>query len=624
MPYYDVSIPLKLKTLTYQFEQDLDLEGFAVRVPLKNRFYNGLVIGKREEKPEGVTELKSIESVIGRVYSKKFMDFIRWISFHYASEIGVVLRATFFEEIVEILKGKRVKEREKKRNQKLEFYQELEALEIESQTIKRIENSIDEGKYKTILVHCPNGQYEFRLMLETAKYILSKNLKGILICPTIAEANWIFNKISDKRAILLHSELSRSENLNALNKIVSGEINVIVGTRIALFVDIERLSVIFVCQESNWLYKAEESPRYNLREAAIMRGFIEEIPVVLTDFMPSVSSYYNASKGKFEFIDNFNILRHPEIRILKQPNDRVFSPELLFRIKLKDEQKFLILSPRIGYSLLICSECNQILRCKRCSSSLIFHRDSKTLECKSCKSFEKIYDQCPYCGSFDLRSFGTGVERVLEELKNSTSKPIEYIEYISPENRQVEGIVVGQVGKLKKCFVPLFNAVVFLDFDYYLSIPDYRAMERAFSKVLSIAHLLEPDGKIFIQTRNPENPFYQYLRTYDFKKFYTMELKHREETGFPPYGRLVKLNLILGKSSHQDKLEKVQSILRNNISGTVTGPIKGKRNGEFLFILRSKDKRKIIEETHSSLEKINQIGGTSYKIEVDPVNLSEF
>lgn len=623
MPYYDVSIPLKLKTLTYKLEEDLDLEGYAVRVPLRNKFYDGLVVCKREERPEGVGELKNIESVIGRVYSKKFMEFIKWLSFHYASELGVVLRATFFDEIVEILRKKKAREKKDREHEKIKLYQNLEELNLEKLTLKKVTEAIDSAKYRTILIHCPYSPYEFKLMLETARYLLSINKRGIFICPTIREACWFFEQISDSRATLIHSELRRSEIHNALKKIISEETKIVVGTRIALFAPIEEVSVIMVSQESSWLYKAEESPRYNLKEAAVMRGFIEGIPVVLTDFMPSVSSYYNAIKGKFEFINDFYSSRHPEIRILKQPTHRVFSPELLFRIKLTDTQNFLILSPRIGYGFLACSDCGKILRCRNCSSILIFHRQNKALECKNCNIFERVPDQCHDCGGFNLQSFGIGIERVLEELKSATSKPIEYTEYLNWENEHIEGILIGQAGKIKKCLNPLFQAVVFLDFDFYLSIPDYRAMENAFAKILSTTHLVEPNGTVYIQTRNPENVFYQFVRSYDFKRFYLMELKHRQETGFPPYGRIVKLRLMLAKSSSQDKLKKVQEILKSKISGTVTGPVRGKVDGEFLYILRSKDKRRLIEETHLSLEKLSQMKGLSYKIEVDPVSLSE-
>lgn len=621
MPYYDVSIPLRLKTLTYFYEQDLDLVGYAVRVPLRSGRYSGLVIEKREQKPEGVQELRKIEEIIGKVYESKFLDFIKWLSFYYVSELGVILRATFFEEIVEILRGKLAKQRKPVKLATSELSFEISEVKLKDETLERVEKAIENSGYKTLLIHSPNPLYEFRLLLETVALTLSKNKRGIFIVPTIAEAKALFGQISDHRAALLHSELRKSELIETLRRIISGEVNIVVGTRIALFAPLKGVSVIFVSQESSWLYKAEESPRYNLREASVMRGFIETAPVILCDFMPSISSYYNAMRGKFEFIDNFEASKHPEIRILKQPKDRALSQELVFRIKTLDDRRFLILSPQTGYSLLRCDECAQFIKCPLCSSNLIFHRESKNLECRCCKRLSTSPEQCPYCGSFNFECFGTGVERVLEEVKGIASVPIEYYDYNFAHGDQLRGVVISKLGRVTKSLSPIFDAVVFLDFDFLLSIPDYRAPENAFSKLLSTTHLVNPEGTVFIQTRNPENQFYRFLRNYDFKRFYQKELILRKETLLPPFGRIVKLQVVLGKSFSMEKLERVKEILNSETSAKVAGPFRGKSEREFYFLLRSTEKRRLIEETHSSLKQLCKIKGINCKVEVDPTSL---
>lgn len=123
MPYYDVSIPLRLKTLTYYYEENRDLAGFVVKVPLKNRIYDGIVLGKRESLPEGITQIKEIKEVIGKAYTEGFIEFLKWLSNYTFSEIGSVLRVTFFEEILKFLENKRVRSKKRERIEKRDYIQ---------------------------------------------------------------------------------------------------------------------------------------------------------------------------------------------------------------------------------------------------------------------------------------------------------------------------------------------------------------------------------------------------------------------------------------------------------------------------------------------------------------------
>jgi len=149
----------------------------------------------------------------------------------------------------------------------------------------------------------------------------------LLVLPEIKDAQKLFNflKGCNIQAVLLHSEMKRAELLSSIKEIIEDKVKVIVGTRFAVFAPVKKLSLIMLAQESSWLYKAEETPRYHARDCAVMRGFIECCPVVLTDFMPSTTSYYNALRGKYELIDDFNQLKHPDIKILRQPSSNYFS-----------------------------------------------------------------------------------------------------------------------------------------------------------------------------------------------------------------------------------------------------------------------------------------------------------
>lgn len=625
MPYYDVSIPLKLKTLTYYYESQEDLKGFAVTVPLKYKLYDGIVINQRLDKPAEIRDIKKFEHLWGQVYSKNFIDFLLWMSFYYVTETGTILRLTFFEEIMSYLKGKKRQKREipKHKHQKEKNF--LEGLSINHETYIKIINAVKKREYKTFLIHSPSIPYEMKLMAEIANELFSLGETILLILPEIREVRELYRFLRDKlgeNVVMLHSGMRASERYLTIEKIMEDKAKIIVGTRFALFSPIKNLSLIILSQESNWLYKAEESPRYNARESAIMRGLLQGCPVVLCDSLPSVTSYWNSMRGKFEFIDDFSEYPHPELIIVKQPYGSIFHHEVLLNLKLHEKEGVLVIAPRTGFSLLRCAECGEVLKCEKCGYSLIYHRDSKLIDCNRCNLKSKTPANCPYCGGIEIHPTGIGVERLWKELENIFSKREISIKNYNFENEQIQGIFIGQAGKIKKSYNPQFKVLVFVDFDFFLSIPDYRAIENAFGKVLSLSHLVKHDGNIFIQTRNPENEIFKFFRSYKFREFYLYELKHRKEALYPPFVRLVKLNIKLKKTASENLMKKIKNFLQFHIKAEIIGPLKTKKKEELFFILRSQDKRKLIEDLNLHMDEIKSFRGIYCKIEVDPVSLT--
>jgi primosomal protein N' (replication factor Y) len=624
MPYFDVSIPQKVKVLTYYFDKEIDLTGYAVTVPLKNKLVEGIVIDKKDYKPVEVEQIKKIESILGKAYSKSFIDFLKWMSFYYLTETGTVLRATFLDEIISILKGKKGKKSSSKLLNKKKINLPLESIPLNIETLSKITVLAKESKYKTLLIHTPNILYEIKLMIEAVKGLLQLDGTALLIFSEIRDAISCFEYFEEHfidKTVLIHSEMTKTELKNSIKKIMSNEVKIIVGTRSAIFVPVHKLCIIMLFQESSWLYKAEESPKYHTRDCAIKRGFIENCPVILFDTAPSVTSYYNVLSGKFDFIDDFNQLKHPEIKILRQPRNNLFHPDVLLNLKLLVKEKVLVISPRAGFSLLRCSACGEIIKCDRCESRMIFNKNNLTIKCNRCNLTVKTFESCPYCASLDLYPLGIGVERLKEELQKIFSKRNVEIKDFDLGQNQMEGIFIGQASKIKKTYTSIFKGAVFVDFDFFLTIPDYRAIENAFAKVLSISHLIKEEGIIFIQTGKPEMDIFKFFHSYNFKELYLTELKNRKEANFPPFVRLVKISFLLKKTISTDIIEELKRFLKSNISGEIIGPIKGEQTNEFVFILRSKEKRRLIEDLSKHIDKLKDFKGIIYKIEVDPVSL---
>lgn len=622
MPYFDVSIPLKLKTLTYQYEGDKDLTGFAVEVPLRGKTAYGIVLNKRKTPPANISEIKQITKIIGRAYSEKFVSFLQWLGFYYLSEIGSVLRITFFEEILKFLKGQKTGRLSDIKP--VPLIQSIHPEQINDETVSRIVKAVKMKKYKTFLIHCPDICYEIALMFETAKRLSSSEENTLLIMPEIKDAMILFGLIKekiDKNAVLLHSEMKHSELLNSIDRIMQDKARIIVGTRSALFAPAKKLSLIMVAEESSWLYKEEQTPGYHARDCAIRRGFIENCPVILTAEMPSVTSYFNSVRGKYELIDDFKIKKHPEIKIVRQPYRSAFNPETLLYLRQYFKEGVLVTTPRIGYSLLRCAECGETVRCRNCGYTMIFHKSLDALECFRCNLMIKTPQECPYCSGTNIHSIGTGVEKIKEEVEKIFSKKNIEIKDFELEYEEFKGIYVIETTRIKKSYAPVFKSAVIVDFDFFLSIPDYRTLENTFSRILSITRLIKDNGTLIIQTGYPGNEFLRFIQSYNFRDFYFYELRHREKAGFPPFVRLIKLVIKLKKTAKQETLTTVKELLNCETSGDILGGYRGAGRNEFIFILRSKDKRKLTEEVQSLLRKFKDLKGISFKVEVDPVSL---
>jgi len=619
MPYFDVSVPLKLKTLTYQYEEDKDLTGFAVEVPLRGRTAYGIILNKREALP-GIPEIKKIIRVLGRAYSERFVSFLQWLSFYYLSEMGSVLRITFFEEAVKFLKAKKGKLTRQPLSSSIYFvYPER----INEETVSKIAEATMMKKYKTFLIHCPNIAYEIALMIETVERLRTSEGTILLIMPEIKDARILYSLIKEKidEVVLLHSDMKHSELFSSISMIMQDEARIIVGTRSALFAPARKLSLIMVADESSWLYKEEQTPRYHARDCAIMRGFIEDCPVVLTAEMPSVTSYFNSIIGKYELIDDFKTVKHPDIKVIRQPYRSTFHPETVLYLRQYFREGVLVTAPRSGYSILRCSECGEVMRCKNCGYTFVFHKSLNILECFRCNIVIKAPQECPYCFSMDIQPVGTGIEKIKEELEKIFSKKGLEIKKLESEYEELKGIYVIQTGKIKKGYAPVFKGAVIVDFDFFLSIPDYRSLENVFRKVLSIKRLIKNDGTLIIQTGNPGNEFLKFIRSYNFRDFYFYELKHRENAGFPPFARLIKLMIKLKKTASKETLKTIKELLNCETSAEILGGYTDENKSEFIFILRSKERKKLTEEAHHLVSKLKDLKGVSLKVEVDPVSL---
>ncbi|MGO2617974.1 MAG: replication restart helicase PriA, partial [Lactococcus cremoris] len=313
----------------------------------------------------------------------------------------------------------------------------FEAIENDS---AKVLNSEQESAYEKIIASSDKpfllegitGSGKTEVYLQTIDHFLQMGKTAIMLVPEISLTPQITNRFiarfGDKVAIM-HSGLSDGEKYDEWRKIKSGKAQVVVGARSAIFAPVENLGIIIIDEEHETSYKQDSSPRYHARDIALLRAKWHGATLVLGSATPSLESRARAMRGVYELLlltkraNEAAIL--PEIKIIDMRSEisdqsANFSQSLLAKIKEKidkDEQVILMLNRRGYSSFVMCRECGFVVDCPNCDISLTLHMDTRTLNCHYCGHVQGIPQTCPNCQSRKIRYYGSGTQKVEEELR---------------------------------------------------------------------------------------------------------------------------------------------------------------------------------------------------------------
>jgi primosomal protein N' (replication factor Y) len=414
------------------------------------------------------------------------------------------------------------------------------------------------------------------------------------------------------RLVLYHSAMSRGARSDAIERMVSEEDCVVLGSRMAVFAPLKDVSLIVALHEENTAYKADSGVPYSARDMAVLRGFEESATALLTSICPSVESWHNAEAGKYTLIEGAATRLRPDMRVIDMRRTKdAISKKLreAAATKIGKSQRAMFVITREGYSMLRCPDCGEVLNCPDCSVPLIYHKKGKTLKCNYCGKQERPPDVCPSCGGM-LEPAGAGVERVLEELEElSPQRAGSDLKVISDTG---EKLVVGSKGTARhEAASGGFNVTGLLNADTFRYVPDFRASERAFKELIYLADKTAPGGQLFVQTLSPREALFSFARKYDFRGFYRHVLEERKELGYPPYQRMVLLTAA-GNS--------LDAAARGNFGEVdVLGPVPAmtKRGKKISKLLLKSSSRKAMR---SALKKILKgVPAREVTVDVDPI-----
>jgi primosomal protein N' (replication factor Y) len=416
------------------------------------------------------------------------------------------------------------------------------------------------------------GSGKTEVYFEAVAEIVRRGKQALILMPEIALTGQFLDRFAARfgvRPIEWHSELTPRTRARNWAAVASGEAQVVVGARSALFLPYADLGLIVVDEEHDQAYKQDDGVHYHARDMAVVRGHIAKIPVVLSSATPSVESEVNARRGRYRRIalpSRFGGQHMPHIEAIDlrregPPRGRFISPRLAEEMSIaveRREQALLFLNRR-GYApLTLCRACGHRFSCNICDAWLVDHRFRQRLVCHHCGFSMPRPPQCPQCGAADsLVAIGPGVERLQEEAAALfpgartlvlSSDLITDIETMRSElNEIAEGrvdIIIGTQLVAKGHNFPRLNLVGVVDADLGLGNGDPRAAERTFqllNQVIGRAGREQGRGVGFLQTHQPEHPVMKALVASDREAFYDSEIAARERALYPPFGRLASL-----------------------------------------------------------------------------------
>lgn len=437
--------------------------------------------------------------------------------------------------------------------------------------IDRVEHSIEKNIFETFLLYGVTGSGKTQVYIELAKKVIEKGKSVIILVPEISLTPQItsrfYNHFKDTTAVL-HSRMSLGERYDSWRRIIAGKSKVVIGPRSALFAPLINIGLIVVDEEHDHSYKQQDLiPKYHARDSAIIKAKFSECPIVLGSATPSVESMFNALNGKYtlielpERIDNAKL---PIIKLIdiviekkKKRMESIFSVELLDEIskRLKKKENVIILQNRRGFATQVfCNDCGEVITCPDCSVSMVHHLNKNILQCHYCGIVKHVPKACPTCGSLALKFFGTGTQRVEDELdyyfknskiervdSDSINKKGKLGEILNSFRKGEIDILVGTQMVSKGLDFSNVTLVGVVAAETSLWIPDFRADERTFQLLTQVSGRSgrsEKEGEVIIQTQNQKHFVLQKVLMNDYKGFYEKEIMLREQGEYPPFTRL--------------------------------------------------------------------------------------
>jgi primosomal protein N' (replication factor Y) len=419
--------------------------------------------------------------------------------------------------------------------------------------------------YRCFLLHGITGSGKTETYMHLIHAALQQGGQALMLVPEINLTpqleNYFHSRFPNAELVSLHSGLNDNERIQSWLRAQSGHAHIVLGTRLAVFTPMPRLSLIIVDEEHDASFKQQDGLRYSARDVAIFRASQGGFPVVLGSATPSLESYYNAQSGRYTLLELSERAAEqaqlPAVRCINTGGANLLHgiSEQLFAAteqRLQHGEQSLIFINRRGYApVLMCKACGWMSDCPHCAGRLVLHMQDRRLHCHHCGLQQRVPSACPNCGNADLQPVGVGTQRVESTLQerfpgarilrvdrdSTRSKGAWNAMRRQIQNAEVD-ILVGTQMLAKGHDFPNLTLVGVLNPDSALYSADFRAPEKLFAQLSQVAGRAGRAGKpgeVLIQTAFPEHPLFRALSTHDYAGWAQIQLDERRLAGFPPF-----------------------------------------------------------------------------------------
>lgn len=521
--------------------------------------------------------------------------------------------------------------------------------------------------FAEVLLHGVTGSGKTEVYLQAIAPILEQGKSALVLVPEIGLTPQLTDRFRARfgnKVNVYHSALSEGERYDTWRQMLMGEPQVVIGTRSAIFAPLLRLGVIILDEEHDGSFKQDQpAPTYHARTVAKWRGKLENCPIILGSATPSLETWVNVRNQDISLANYYLSLPEriqsrpmPPIEVvdmrqeLQQGNRSIFSRSLqiaLQELQEKQQQGILFIHRRGHSTFVSCRSCGYVVECPYCDVSLSYHHThegaAEVLQCHYCNFRRSHPRSCPQCGSPYLKFFGSGTQRVVQELAKELPN-LRIIRFDSDTTRtkgahrtlltrfanKEADLLVGTQMLTKGLDLAQVTLVGVVSADGLLNLADYRASERAFQTLTQVAGRAgrgDDPGQVIMQTYSPQHPVIQAVQRYDYQSFIQTELEQRKVLSYPPYGKLILLKMT---SLDAVEVENTAEIIADKLADTdlnyeILGPapasiMRVARRYRWHILLKFPLDVPVELPYLAELRNLCPLG-VSFSIDVDPLNL---
>ena len=637
----------------FTYKSDLKLKiGDFVEVPFGKSKIIGVVWDEFEKKNNKIFQIKRIVKRLDIPSLKKeLITFLNWFSEYNIVPKGMALKLV-------LLSGKTIRKFDHSFYENYSKNTKPKSIELtleQKKSLNQINNS--NKKFNVHVLQGTTGSGKTIVYFEALKKILKKGNQGLIMLPEIGLTSQFERKFIEFfgfQPAIWHSGITKKNREIIWGGVIRGEIKVVIGARSSLFLPFKNLGLIIVDEEHDQSYKQDEGVTYNARDMAISRASFENIPINLITSVPSIETYENIKKKKYNIsklqqrylnasLPNYEIINMNKVKLEKHSwLSREILKKVNFHLEKKDQILFFL--NRRGFSPnVLCKKCFNSFSCPNCSINLVYHKNKNHLLCHYCGFKSLLERNCIKEGNCELIFSGPGVERISEEVKkNFPSKRVEIfssdtmnkkeskdkLEKIT--NNEIE-ILVGTQLISKGFHFPKLNCIVVVDIDLSSLGHDLRGAE----KNLQLYHQLSgragrtgQSSTVYFQTYNSNTQMISDITDKNPEGFLEKEIEIRKQNNLPPFQRFISLILT---GENENKLEKeaikFKNFLQNKINGKILGPVSApifriKRKFRVRLLIRGSKTLKLQNSLSLIIPKYKFLSGIKLSVDVDPINFN--